>query len=409
MAIQLDWKKRLGYAKDPFEPVVHKPVRNFITGLDKEQEKVTLFLIKQEQFGTIAGEHGSGKTTFLKWMQAEIGHKMRPHYVDANFSSSYSELFQAILPLTVTSIKEKLYKISFLRKKMGKKLEVSREEEQQKLLQKLKRKSHVILIDNPSALKAEAFELLKLILEKTSCHVIFADTQESLKKLPLEAPFTDKLKLKLPTYTKEDLITILEKRIQLVAKSQGTFPFEKKHLDKLTRETNPARMLANAKELAVELSLKVRPQKSQPKSSKGFIKIQVEKGAKPQPLPEQVRQDRLTNEQDFELKHLEESLEQPAKKPKEQPKEEKRVVEEEEELAEEIELSEDEPIEIIDDSPEETSSGEAEFDKLVKDLATPRKTPKKSKKKTKTKKTKKKRKKKATKKKSTKKSKKKKK
>lgn len=243
MGLVLDWKKKLGYTKDPFEQVVFLPVGKYVTGLQEQKEKFNLFLIKEDTYGTVSGERGTGKTTFLSWMEEQLGGSIKAAYIDASEKSKRAQFTDALLG----------EKASFFARKISKTLDKPQAEKEQLLMKKLAVR-HVVLIDNAGSLAKDTQELLMQIMEKTPTHVVCADTKERLAKLDLQ---NDKLGLRTQNYSSSELITILRKRIESAGGS-GTFPFEDEQLEKLAEQAdgNPAKFLALTREKAIELSLK---------------------------------------------------------------------------------------------------------------------------------------------------------
>jgi hypothetical protein len=92
----------------------------------------------------------------------------------------------------------------------------------------------------------------------------------------------DKLKLKIPEFGHDQLLEMLQNRIESSG-GTGIFPFQDKDVADIIKRSgkNPARLLQLARERAIELSLKVRniPQApSQAKEASGkFFSIKVQK------------------------------------------------------------------------------------------------------------------------------------
>ncbi len=362
MAIVLDWKKRLGYRRDPFENTIFKPVTNFTVGTDTLQERLSLFLIREERFGSIAGEDGTGKTTLLRWMQEELAKKreFKPHYLDCKFVKNRSELMKALVPMTRLGIAEKLSRLGFSKKK------ISEEEQEKDLIQRLKIKRHLLLLDNAGALKENAVQLLGQILEETKTYIIIVDEK---KRLSSFSNFNDKLKLNTPKYTYEDLSTLLTKRIEEVAEVEGTYPFQQADITQLAKkaENNPEKFLNLAKEKAIELSLKAEPA---PKKSKktsvqvqkkrkiGFLNIEIQRGktVKKEPLP-QIENEELNNAIKEDLEELKKDLLPPSPE-----KEEEIVIDEK-----------DEDVVVIDETPGNKKPKKSEFDVLIGNITKPEK------------------------------------
>ena len=283
MALVLDWIKKLRYTKNPFEPVLFTPVSGFVVGLNTGvQERFNLFLIKDDRFGTVTGDKGTGKTTFLRWMDEALDPQKShiQHYLDTKDTGRRDEITRSLLNS----------RLSFFERQFGKTLKLPPQERENALLQKFAQEERtVILIDNAGSLGKTELDFFSTIITKTPTHVIFADTEERIKKLNLNDTFVDKLKIKTPEYTSEQLIELLRKRIESVG-GRGTFPFNEQELIVLTKkaEKNPLKLFAAAKDRAIELSLRVREVPRQVQQSSlstvpitekkiGFLNIRFEK------------------------------------------------------------------------------------------------------------------------------------
>jgi type II secretory pathway predicted ATPase ExeA len=271
-ALVLDWQKKLGFRKDPFDTGIPQPVARHIVGMEELQERMNLFLIKDERFGTVRGGKGMGKTMFLRWAEHELAPQKThlQHYIDASKSDSRESIVSQLL-------KERLTFIERFRKKP---LKASAEEKERTLLERLAHEDrNVLLVDNAGSLGEEELGLIMMIIERTPTHAIFADTRERLAKMKLPQ---DRLQLELPTYTREQLIEILQRRIES-AGGRGTYPFSEQDLASLTkRMPSPADLFVHARERAIELSLKAAPA---PKSDSKFLSIKVQR---PEPVAEPI-------------------------------------------------------------------------------------------------------------------------
>jgi type II secretory pathway predicted ATPase ExeA len=271
MALVLDWQKKLGYAKDPFDSMM-LPASRFLVGMHELQERLNLFLIKEERFGTISGEHGTGKTLLLQWMNEELAPQKSHLQQLLDGKMKRDEIVNTLLET----------RLSFFEKKLGGKLKLPDDERERELLQRLaKEAKNVLLIDNAGSLGRHEVELLAEIGVKTPTYIIIADTEERLKKLQLPESLIDRLKLRTPQLTGEQLADLLQRRIEAVGAS-GTFPFDDEELKGLIKraDRNPAKLLALGRERAIELSLKVGPAAapSAPQAkSTSFFSIKVAK------------------------------------------------------------------------------------------------------------------------------------
>jgi type II secretory pathway predicted ATPase ExeA len=270
VGLVLDWQKKLGYKSDPFDVAVPVPAAKFIIGMHDLQEKVNLWLIKDERFGTVAGEKGTGKTMFLQWMNEQLAPQKShaQHYLDASIMKK-EQIITTLLSTRLTLF-ERMSKAP---------LKASAQEQENMILQRLaQEQKNVLLVDNASSLGKQELEFLMTVISKTPTHVLLADTQSHLNKLNL-ASFSDKLKLEVPSYSNSQLTELLEKRIRAVGGS-GTFPFDDEEVSKLIKKAdrNPAKLLQCARERAIELSLKVQSApKPAPSTQGGFLSIKVQK------------------------------------------------------------------------------------------------------------------------------------
>lgn len=263
VALVLDWQKKLGYRKDPFRQDILRPLSHFIVGTTGLQERFNLFLIKGEQYGTITGVPGSGKTTFLSWIHEQLAKSKQyiPQYLDAEKAKSRANLTQQLL----------LGSLGFLGKRLAKKKSQAKQEAM--LKKRLAKKRPILLIDNAGMLEDDALSLLKDILGWQAI-VVLSDTEKSIKGL--DAP--DKLKLTMPSYSTEELADLIRGRIE-AAGGSGLFPFSDEEIQRLVREAeyNPRELLRLARERAIELSLKVTQQPRPQEKPRRFLSIRIAK------------------------------------------------------------------------------------------------------------------------------------
>jgi len=271
MALVLDWQKKLGFTKDPFSSDA-TPTRLYVVGLEQLQERINLFLIKDERFGTISGPRGMGKSILLQWINEELAPQKSHNQVFINAKDTNREEIVSRL------LAEKL---SFLEKKFNNPLKLASELQERELLQRLaKEQKNIFLIDNAGALGKPELALLQIILDKTPTDIILSDTHERLSHL--QFPMADKLKLQLPRYTHEQLRRLIELRIK-GAGGSGIFPFSEEDIEYLVKKSdgNPQDLLELARERAIEKSLKVTtPTKpiATPVEKQGrFLSIKIEK------------------------------------------------------------------------------------------------------------------------------------
>lgn len=254
MALVLDWQKKLGYRKDPF---VDKPTHDLV-GLPLIRQKINLFLLKNQKLALIDGDTGMGKSSFVLWLKRELRGKRRIREV------VLKEVPGDKLEAHLIRLTEELYKkIPFFDKLYEQMTNVQRtkELEHKELVARLKKEALLLVIEDANKLSKAHATLLNELLEQTKLEIILLDTK-------VKNPFSMKhgLKVSLRKYTDADLTTLLQRRIEGVG-SVGTFPFDNKELKKLFKkaEGNPRKLLAAARDRAVDLSLKGLPLPEKPK------------------------------------------------------------------------------------------------------------------------------------------------
>lgn len=237
----IDWKKKLGYSKDPFMDLKVKP-KQLLVSRSSDQEQLNLFIIKHKKIALITGEKGIGKSLLLNWLREQLNHNFKLLFLDNQKIISSNTLLFAHLLDGYTGVFDRVIKKS---------AEMSQEQKLKLLEQKLKKKS-VLLIDDADKLSSKNQELLSYLLENTDLQLILTATKKEGLKLKPD------IKLELSPLNEEEFEKLLIKRIAL-AGGVGIFPFINKDIKKLTKKSkgNPKVFLDMAKEEALELSLKV--------------------------------------------------------------------------------------------------------------------------------------------------------
>lgn len=263
MGFVFDWQKKLGYRRDPFVASPAKRVNDYIVDREEERNRLNLFVIKQRRFGILQGAAGMGKSTLLGWLEEQLrAHFLKVrvvHFRDEKSVADPKRFFAQlldeslnILERTVTKPHEKLKK----------------DELEPFLLRRLSKHQFVILVDEANRLAKENKELLHRIVETCpSCQVLLV-LERVLKEH--EAFGKDELDLTVTEMDESALIELLSRRIGL-AGGVGTFPFDGAELKHLVgaAKRHPVKLLALARERAIELSLKVQgPPKPEPKKVK---------------------------------------------------------------------------------------------------------------------------------------------
>jgi type II secretory pathway predicted ATPase ExeA len=249
----LDWEKALGYKADPFADRIMEPASRFLVNRMDEKEKVNWFFIKGYFFGSIIGEHGVGKTTFLKWLIERLQRYDRIHCVYINaavFREQINLIHQIAHPLLTfyeknwTKPHQKVMNfdhISFLKKKLG-------------------NKSIALLIDNAHNLTDRNMELIKTMREEgLRVQVIVSTTQNDFEKSRLPEFGNDELNLTLRRLTFEESKEMLRKRIE-VCGGRGFEPFTDDELRVLFEKAdkNPRQFIHLCRDEAIKILLQKR-------------------------------------------------------------------------------------------------------------------------------------------------------
>lgn len=245
MGFVLDWQKKLGYRSDPFVPEPRKRVHDFFVARKRERELINLFIIKQDRFGIISGSSSIGKTTLLRWIEEELEHKVNVLFLKGSILSN-KKLFLETL------IKKSLNPIEWLIKRDEK---LSRDEKEPFLLQKLKKRQLIILVDDARNLSSDNIVLLQRILNSSSrVQIIF--TLERVLKMHEEFAH-DSIHLSLKPLSEKERSELLKKRLELVG-TVDSFPFDSQEMKRLVATENITILLKEARDKAIELSLKVK-------------------------------------------------------------------------------------------------------------------------------------------------------
>ncbi len=249
MGFVLDWQKKLGYKSDPFveEPLAR--VHDYFVGRDEEREKLNLFIIKQHAYGILQGGKGVGKTSLLRWLHETLqAYKVPSLFIEKRLLSTPKLFTNALLE----------HALNVLEKKVSKPHEKLQGDELQDFLaEKLAKRRLVLLIDDANDLSAESVKLLKKLLSSSHEVQVILALERTLKAH--EELGEDELAIVLDDLDPDALVQLLARRIGL-AQGRGTFPFDDDELDTLIGKAkrNPSRLLALARDRAIELSLKVK-------------------------------------------------------------------------------------------------------------------------------------------------------
>lgn len=231
----LDWVRDLGWRENPFTQLQPKPVHSFIVGQEQTRQAINLFFIKEQRFGTITGERGSGKSFLLEWLEEELAQyadrfdirrvsgAKQPREIIAAIVEPYEGVFSKYKGESADEF------VAFLTSKLKKKL--------------------VLLIDDADELGA--FEsYVHALLTATPAIVVLAGARPKAVK-------DDALKLKLSPLPAHDAIKLVEKRIAAVGGS-AIRPFTNRLLEELwtAAKENPSTYLSFLSETAMKIALK---------------------------------------------------------------------------------------------------------------------------------------------------------
>jgi type II secretory pathway predicted ATPase ExeA len=278
MALTLNWQQKLGYHADPFRSSV-APARKYLVGLSHVQEKINLFLIKEDRFGTITGPSGVGKSLLLQWIDEELASQdsHEQHKISGKLKSD--AIVDALLHEKRPLLKRQLVRF----------MKIDAQAKRKELFQRAAKKKTVIIVDDAGDLGAHEVELLSDLMQRTQTQLIIADTKERIAALKLS--LIDKLRIEIPEYSTEDLVELLRKRIE-AAGGSDTHPLaaeERKTVIEKAKH-NPAKLLQVARERVIELSIRAQPIQKQ----KGFISVKVEREHESQLLTPVVDMEPLT-------------------------------------------------------------------------------------------------------------------
>ncbi len=249
-SLVLKWTRVFCWHDDPFTPELQQPLHEFIVIEKEKKSALNHFLVKGEDFGTITGDAGAGKTAFLHWIKWELD-THHPEVIACLIDSNEKKITESVL--------RKKLMIPFLnmyQKTVSRPFEDMKNEEVIAYIkEKTGKKPLVILIDEPQNINEKAMEILAA-LQKTGMkiQVIVAGQKEDLKKSDIKGK--DNLKFDLNGFDTELITQLLSKRIESVG-GAGTYPFDQQSI-KILRDHakgNPLKILELAKEKAIQLSI----------------------------------------------------------------------------------------------------------------------------------------------------------
>jgi hypothetical protein len=249
-SLVLKWTRVFCWRDDPFKPELWYPINEFIIIEKEKKSALNHFLVNGEDFGTITGDAGSGKTAFLHWVKWELD-EHHPEVIACLVDSAEKKVTEQLL--------RKKLMIPFLnlyQKTVSRPFEdMNNEEIVAYIKEKTNRSPFVLLIDEPQNITEKAMEILELLQKSgIKIEVIVAGQKEDLKKSGIKGK--DSLKFELDGLDTALTTQMLAKRIECVGGS-GTYPFDQQSI-KLLREHakgNPLKLLELAKEKAIQLSI----------------------------------------------------------------------------------------------------------------------------------------------------------
>ncbi len=246
MGIVLDWRKQLGFSRDPFTD--EGTAKEWFVGREAERERLNLFLIKHGRFGLVSGPRGCGKSALLRWLAEEL----RRHGVDALLVAAAGD-HAAVLEDLVAS------RLSLMERRITKPhAKLSAEERASFLSARIGEKRFVLLIDDAHLLAEESKGLLRSLLGSCPKLQLILAVDRLLKEYDRFGE--EGLRLVLEPLATGEMQLLLERRLA-AAGGDGLHPFTEEEVDLIAKEANGdlARFLSLVRDRAIELSLKAGP------------------------------------------------------------------------------------------------------------------------------------------------------
>src|SRR3989338_4536785 len=240
--IVLEWERQLGFKNDPFKPEIIRPISETIAGLEKEREILNVFIVENGRFAVITGAKNSGKTTLLKWLEAQLGQFKREMVVNCIESSELKadKLSNALLrPFGISSAAEPFEKI---------------------VKQKLGERRYILLVDNVDELSKETIAALNKLFSSFKLHVITAGGKEPEIPKAEEGKasyIADCLKIPLKDMPFSAAKEMLQKRIE-IAGGKGIYPFDEELLKSIWNEAgkSPIKFMELCRKQAISYAIK---------------------------------------------------------------------------------------------------------------------------------------------------------
>lgn len=249
-SLVLKWTRVFCWRDDPFKQELLYPLQEFIVIEKEKKSALNHFLVKGEDFGTITGDAGTGKTAFLHWIKWELD-THHPEVVACLIDSTEKRVTESMLRKQIMTPFLNMYQKTVSRPFEG----MTNEQVVGYMKEKTGKKPFVLLADEPQNLTEKALDILAAVQKSgIKIQVIVAGQKEELKKSGIKG--RDSLKFELEGLDTALTTQMLSKRIEAVG-GTGVYPFDQQSI-KLLREHakgNPLKLLELAKEKAIQLSI----------------------------------------------------------------------------------------------------------------------------------------------------------
>ncbi len=252
MSIVTDWKKKLEYEEDPFREETPEEIEEVFVDREEEREKLNMFLLKEENYGTVVGEQGVGKHALMKWFDKNIEKEFKTIIIENNGDQERTENLGK-----KDFVKRVLEKhLNFFEKTITKPHEKLSFEEMVEFIKRRSEKKRTIILLY-GELPEETLSLLNdLVSESRFALVIFCEPSE--KEQEKFENLEDYLEIELDPLSKESMKKMLAKRIENAGR-KNCYPFSEEDVEELVEqnEEDLPGFLRSAKEKAMSLSLRI--------------------------------------------------------------------------------------------------------------------------------------------------------
>jgi hypothetical protein len=245
----VDWKKELGWEKNPFEHKILEPVEGYLGGYEKEQQKLNLFILNEKKYGTIQGVAGSGKSTLLHWLLETLEKHKNKFTCIYLIGDDFKDDKKLVDKLSAPFMSDHAVKI-FLKKLSGKGA-LTKKNIDAFIAEHCGTRRVILLIDSVSLTKDDLDVCLRLLkLPQVSLIIVGKNPCKDEK---------DDLALDLKKLDFEGAKAMVKKRIESVGGNE-IWPFSDKILKDLfgLADYIPGRILPLCHERAKELAIDVR-------------------------------------------------------------------------------------------------------------------------------------------------------